>query len=400
MNQVATRERITEDGVIETIEGTPGASLGQLATVDQSLAVGLSRAEIDQQIATARQYPRSIQRALQTMETLATLNDAAAESCMYSVPRAGKAIEGASIRFAEILVSSWGNCRVAGRVVYVDRVEKFVEAEGIFWDLETNAGTRQTRRERIFDKRGNIYNDDMITMIGNAAVSKAKRNAILAGVPKPVWLSAYEKARAVIMGSIETLATRRSVLFQQFQRFGITADQLYALVGARGEADIGLEQCLALRGMHSALKSGEETVETLLGALAGTTKPDARRPQKTDFKEQPKGDDTKSGGASAVSGDGNGGHDGGAGAADGGPGAEAITDDDGGSELGPADAMDLGRADFRARRPRRAPTEWQSLPAGERDALTEAYEQGYDDEESEAKIAKATAPADKARPRK
>jgi hypothetical protein len=44
-----------------------------------------------------------------------------------------------------------------------------------------------TVRRRIFDSRGRLFNDDMITVTGNAACAIAKRNAILSGVPKSAF---------------------------------------------------------------------------------------------------------------------------------------------------------------------------------------------------------------------
>ena len=147
-----------------------------------TLAMSLARAEIDQQIATAHAYPRSIDRAKKNILTLATLDEETAEECIYALPRGGKPIKGPSARFSEIIASQWGNCRVAARVTHVDRTEKFVEAEGVFHDLETNTAWSAKVRRRISDKHGKLLSDDMIIVTGNAACSIAKRNAVLTGV--------------------------------------------------------------------------------------------------------------------------------------------------------------------------------------------------------------------------
>jgi hypothetical protein len=65
-----TKEIVTSDGeVIQT----------GVALTDTRLAVDLARAEIDGQIATAKQYPRSIQRVTGNILSLATLDVQAAE---------------------------------------------------------------------------------------------------------------------------------------------------------------------------------------------------------------------------------------------------------------------------------------------------------------------------------
>ncbi|TXH51337.1 MAG: hypothetical protein E6Q97_18760, partial [Desulfurellales bacterium] len=244
---------------------------------DISMSVALAGAEIDTQIATAHKFPRSIQRAIDNIMTLATLDEATAESCMYSLPRGGKVIEGASIRMAELIQQQWGNNRVAARVVEVNRHEKYVECEGIYWDLETNSGTAARVRGRLIDKSGKLYNEDMILTTANATASRARRNAILAGVPRPIWGQAYQAARQVVMGDMKTLGNRRAEMFKAFQQFGITKDQIFLLLQVKGEADIGQDLFASLKGMYQALKSGEETPESLLSQITEHVgdKPDA-----------------------------------------------------------------------------------------------------------------------------
>jgi hypothetical protein len=249
-----TKEIVTSDGeVIQT----------GVALTDTRLAVDLARAEIDGQIATAKQYPRSIQRVTGNILSLATLDVQAAEECMYALPRGGKPVVGPSIRLAEIVAGQWGNCRVGARVVDVNRDEKYVEAEGVFHDLETNTASKATVRRRIVDSRGKIYNDDMIIVTGNAACSIARRNAILAGVPKAVWRKAYEAAEGAVKGDIKTLAERRAGMFKAFAAFGVKPEQIYGLMEVAGEDEITLDHIPTLTGMYQSLKNGEATVEQM-----------------------------------------------------------------------------------------------------------------------------------------
>jgi hypothetical protein len=228
-----------------------------------SLAVSLARAEVDQQIATARALPRQLSTVVQRIETLATLDDESAEECVYALPRGGKPIKGPSIRLAEIIGSQWGNARVGARVVHVDRVEKFVEAEGVFHDLETNMATTARVRRRIVDSKGKLYTDDMIIVTGNAACSIAKRNAILGAVPKAVWRKAYAAVEKVIAGDVKTLVERREQALKAFAAFGVKPEQVFISLGVNGLEDVTLEHLSVLTGMRSALKSGEATVEEM-----------------------------------------------------------------------------------------------------------------------------------------
>lgn len=255
----------------ETVNGLPVGYEGG----NQSLAVSLARAEVDQQITTARAYPRSITHAVNNITTLATLDDQSAEECIYALPRGGKPIKGPSIRLAEIIASQWGNCRVGARVVHVDRIEKYVEAEGVFHDLESNTATTSRVRRRLSDKGGKLLNDDMIVVTGNAACAIAKRNAILGAVPKAVWRKAYSAVEHVIAGDVKTLAERRAGAMKAFAAFGVKPEQIFTALGIGGMDDINTDHMITLTGMHSALKSGEESVESMFGPKTAPAAPAA-----------------------------------------------------------------------------------------------------------------------------
>jgi hypothetical protein len=228
-----------------------------------SLAVSLARAEVDQQIATAHAFPRSVTKAVKNILTLATLDEQAAAECAYALPRAGKPIKGPSVRLAEIVASQWGNCRVGARVVHVDRIEKYVEAEGVFHDLETNTATTARVRRRLSTKTGKLFDDDMIIVTGNAACAIAKRNAILGGVPRAAWGKGYEAAISVLAGDVKTLTERRDRALKAFAAFGVAPEQVFAALEVGGIDDVTLEHMPTLIAMHSSLKSGEATVEEM-----------------------------------------------------------------------------------------------------------------------------------------
>lgn len=248
---------------LELIEETRETTLD-----DASMATQIARVEIDTLIATARTYPRSIKRAQDRMLDLVTLDEEAADDAIYALPRGGKTLEGPSIRFAEAAAQSWANCRVAARTVHVDRKEGYVEAEGFFLDAETNVATLARVRRRILDSKGRVYNEDMIVVTSNAAQSIARRNAILAGIPKAVWRKPYEAARQVLMGDFKTLANRRAEALAAFVRYGITDAQVFALLNVAGAEDIDQEKMVPLRGMYASLKNGDVTVEELLRSIA------------------------------------------------------------------------------------------------------------------------------------
>jgi hypothetical protein len=252
-----------------------GASVeGDIIDVETtSLAQQLTKAEIDQQIATAHRFPRSRAMVAEGILELATWSPGAAAECNYALPRGGKSLTGPSIRLAEIIAAEYGNCRVGARVVHVDRFEKYVEAEGVFHDLQKNTATTARVRRRIVDSKGRLFNDDMIIVTGNAACSIAKRNAILAAVPKALWMPAYEAALQVIKGEAKTLTERREGALRALGAFGVTPDMICTALEIEGVLEISLDHMPTLIAWHNALKDQTETVESLFPVPSGGGKP-------------------------------------------------------------------------------------------------------------------------------
>ena len=228
----------------------------------------LQSAEIDQQIATARKYPRSVTRFIRQSTELATINPETAIACNYALPRGGKLIEGPSVRLAEIVASQWGNCRYGARIVAED--SDFVTAQGVFHDLENNSFVTFEVKRRIVDKYGKRYNADMIGVTSNAACSIALRNAVFKGVPKAIWDSIYRESRMVAAGSIETLAARRANALAEFAKLDVKPAEIYAVLGIDGKADIGLDEMLTLGGLLTAIRDGDTTVEQVFKSPAST----------------------------------------------------------------------------------------------------------------------------------
>ena len=79
----------------------------------------IERANVDSQIATAKQYPRDLRRAINNSIAMATLDVPTAQSCGYALPRGGKPITGPSVHLAKLIVSNYGNIRAEAKVVQI-----------------------------------------------------------------------------------------------------------------------------------------------------------------------------------------------------------------------------------------------------------------------------------------
>jgi hypothetical protein len=249
-----------------------GEAKAPIETGGTAMVVQLATAELNQAVTTAKAYPRSIQRAMTNILSLATLDSETAQECVYALPRGGKPITGPSVRLAEIIASQWGNCQIGSRVVAVDRMEKVVIAEGVFHDLETGMKRVAQVQRRISDRNGKLFNDDMIAVTGNAAASVALREAVLKGVPKAIWRKAYEAAEHVIKGDVKTLVVRRDEAIKAFAAWGITPDQIFSCLEVQGLDDIGLEEIGTLTTIYRDIRAKEATVEEYFPAVTGAAK--------------------------------------------------------------------------------------------------------------------------------
>jgi hypothetical protein len=217
------------------------------------------RAEVDTQITTAKRYPRSIRTFKQQAMEMATFDEETAEGCFYSLPRGGKPIEGPSARLAEIVLSAWGNVRADAKVVAVG--DKDLTAEAMTWDLEKNVAIRVQVKRRITDKFGKRFSDDMIVVTGNAACSIALRNSVFKVIPMVYTKAIYHEARRVAIGDVQTLASKRALMVQHFQKMGVTDKQIFAVVGKENIEEIGLDELATLKGMATAIKDGDVSVD-------------------------------------------------------------------------------------------------------------------------------------------
>jgi hypothetical protein len=229
----------------------------------------LTRGEIDAQVRTAKAYPRSLKVFINEALNMATLDEKTAESCFYSLPARGgnEPIEGPSARLAEIIASAWGNCRFGARTV--EEGDRFVTAQGFFFDVQRNSAVAFEVRRRITNKYGKRYNDDMIGVTANAACSIALRNAVFKGIPKALWQRVYEAARQTAIGDAKTLEAKRGEMIRYFGKMGVQPDRLLTAVGVKSLEDIGLDQLGLLKGLATAIKEGDTTIEQAF-PLAGT----------------------------------------------------------------------------------------------------------------------------------
>ena len=232
------------------------------------------RAGIDVQITTAKRYPRDITRCLNNAIAIATMDENTAKTCGYALPRGGKPITGPSVHLAKILAQQYGNLRVEAKVVDVTATQ--IVSRGLAWDLENNYAVAFEVRRSILNSKGVRYNEDMITVTGNATNAIAYRNAVFAVVPRAITDKVYMAAQHLITGDLSTeeqIIGRRQKCLKMFaDTYGITEDEVVKLCGKQTVNQIQAKEIGVLVGIWQSLQDGDATVELLLAPIRSAAK--------------------------------------------------------------------------------------------------------------------------------
>lgn len=239
------------------------STIGSEFAVDMTTMQAVTRAELEQNIVTAKAYPRSLTAFQRDCRSMATLSPEVAQECFYTLPARkggdGKPIQGPSVRLSEIVVSAWGNCRAGSRIIEEGR--DFIVAQGVFHDLERGTVISTEVRRRIVDKYGKRYSLDMIGTTANAASSIAVRNAVFRGIPKALWAGIYRECMAVVRGDAKTMKTRRAEALETLNKMGATNPMIFEALGVKGIEDVGLDEIVQLGGWANAIRDEETTFE-------------------------------------------------------------------------------------------------------------------------------------------
>ena len=236
----------------------------------------IEKANVDVQVATAKQFPRNVTRAIQNSIVMATIDPETAQMMRYALPRGGKPITGPSVHLAKLIVSNWGNVRAEAKVVQI--TDSQVVSRGTCWDLENNVATAIEVRRNIKGKNGQRFSDDMITVVGNAANSIAFRNAVFSTIPKAVTDKVYRAAQECITGDLSDeakLLQKRTNCLKFFNdEYGITEEEVIKLCGKQTVNQIKADEIALMLGIYQSLKDGDTTVEEVMEPIRKEKKKD------------------------------------------------------------------------------------------------------------------------------
>lgn len=245
-----------------------------LEVIPPSALEAITRGEVDTQIRTAKEFPRSMKRFLTSAIDKATSHPEVAESFIYVRPVGKKNgvmqyAEGLSVRAAEIVGSSYGNLRVGSMIV--EQTERYVITRGYAHDLESNFASTSENKEPTVKADGTPFSEAMRAVVAKASLAKARRDATFQVVPRALCRPIETAARALIAGDAKSLDDRRTAAVQYVQRLNIDLARIWAALGINGEEELTSDHLMTLTGIRNSIKDGDTTIDEAFPKIIATS---------------------------------------------------------------------------------------------------------------------------------
>ena len=237
--------------------GADGLAEGSMVPVPQGGGIDINDSVLDKLIDKAQARPRDIVNFAHNVEVMALRDDRTAGECLYGLPRAGKVIEGPSVRLAEMLVLVYGNYMVNVEAMPIMPGDTDCTSVATGVDLEKLTIIRIATKRRITKSGGERYNEDMLVMTQNANNAVVFRNVVFKQIPQALWYGVYEKARVKALGEGGTIPQKRQEMIAWFGKLGIQTADILKRLKVESTNDIGIDQLVTLKGLGNAIKSGE-----------------------------------------------------------------------------------------------------------------------------------------------
>ncbi len=194
-------------------------------------------AETKAAIMLAKQFPRDEAQATNRI-IMACCRPTLAERAVYSYPKGGQEVTGASIRLAEAIAQAWGNIQFGIREL--DQRDGISTVEAFAWDVENN--TRQTKVFQVSHKRHTKKGAYMITdpreiyeMVANQG-ARRMRNCILGLIPGDVVEAAVNQADRTLTTKVEITQERIAKMIETFESMGVSKEAIKLKIGRNVDA--------------------------------------------------------------------------------------------------------------------------------------------------------------------
>lgn len=240
----------------------------EIVQTNQEAIASFERIQIDTQISTAKKYPRNVEEIVKRCANTLYENPDIAEKCFYVLKRWDKkenkeiAVEGASVRLAEIIAQEWGNIRLQCFISEIN--PKYVRAIANGIDLEKNFAISKECMRPIL-----MRGQDAVSITSAAAMAIATRNVISSLIPKGYLnkLLKIAKDSAVKQTAKIPIEEKRKMWIEWANSIGVSKEQLFRWLKINSENEMTIEHFKELRGLQNAIEDGETTIENEFGNL-------------------------------------------------------------------------------------------------------------------------------------
>lgn len=233
------------------VESAPTSRLSAVAEIERSRAIQ----EVQGAMIIAKRFPRDTTSAFSRIIE-ACKRPSLAKAALYSYPRGGETVTGASIRLAEVMAQNYGNLEFGIREI--ERQNGRSIAESYCWDLETNV-----KQSKIFEVPHEIHTKkgvkkltderDVYEKVANMGARRL-RACILGIIPADIREDAEARCkRTLAEGGGEPIAERIKKMVLAFKDFGVTIEMLEKRLGHKVDLTIG-EEIVELTGIYNALR--------------------------------------------------------------------------------------------------------------------------------------------------
>lgn len=241
------------------------------------------------QLLVAVQRPRSIERFTAKLQAMSAQ---AGEDFYYSIPYKNHKkgcrdryncdcpstpVEGAGVGLARAGAAEWGNCSVEVRIEAETETEWLIRADWI--DFENNFSRSEVKRvSKMKPKQGGGYyrvSDKDLDVVYQVGASKVERDCILRALPRHIVEACFQTAKAAAMAEKAPIPQQVARLLQKFKEVEVTVEMIERLIrcpftesGMRMADKSPSAVCAHLRGILTAIRGGEITVEEIFGTAA------------------------------------------------------------------------------------------------------------------------------------
>lgn len=228
-----------------------------------TVAIEASRAVAEAQgkLLIAKRFPRD-EVAAYAKAIQACQRPTMAAKAFYAYPRAGKSVEGPTIRFAEELARCWGNIDYGIKELSQDNGKS--ELQAYAWDLETNAQSVQNftnpHQREVGGKMQSLTSQRDIYENNANMATRRMRARILAILPAWFVEDCIAECKKTLAGQNDApLIDRVKKMVVQFAKYGVSQEMIERRLKRKVES-MTADDFTEYIGIFNAIKGGESKV--------------------------------------------------------------------------------------------------------------------------------------------